>query len=117
MATEFDPEEAKSYLKQKEQQKKAALEKDRQETLQKVIDILKRELQNKNIEVFLVGSITQPLHFSKNSDVDIVLKNFKGDRFEIWSHLESLIDRKVEIILFENCSFQDHIQTNGLKVI
>ncbi len=113
----FDRKEAKAYLKQKEQRANEELEQARQTILENVISILKKEFSNTEVEVYLVGSITRQFQFSKKSDVDIVLRHFKGDRFEIWPRLENLIGRKIELILYENCSFQDHIEKEGLKVI
>jgi len=116
MSDEFNQEEAKKFLLNREQREKEEQEKERQEILKKAVAIIQRELQNAHLEVYLVGSILRPYSFSANSDIDIVIKNFKGDRFDLWTKLEKEIGRKVEIILFETCSFQEFVLKEGLKV-
>lgn len=113
----FDSEKAKNFLATREQQEKEKAEEERKKLLKQVLAILKKEFQNTSIEIYLVGSITRPFSFTSHSDVDIVLKNYQGDRFEIWTKLEKQIGRDVEIILFETCSFQEFVLKEGLKVL
>jgi predicted nucleotidyltransferase len=113
----FDSDEAKRFLEMREEREKAEYEKERKGVLDRTISALKDEFANTNVEVYLVGSITRPFSFTSRSDVDIVLKNFHGDRFDIWTKLEKKIQRTVEIILFETCTFQEFVIKEGLKVI
>ena len=115
--SDFDQERAKKFLQEREEKEKNRLEQSRKETLDRTISILKEEFKESSIEVYLVGSILQPFQFKDFSDIDIVLKNFSGDYFEIWSKLSLKFDRTIEVILFETCHFQDHILKTGLKVI
>lgn len=117
MTLPFDYEEAKKNLAHLDEEKQKANEQTRQDFLTKVISILKEEFKSSNVEVFLVGSITRPFSFTPNSDVDIVLKNFHEDRFDIWTKLERKMERQVEIILFEKCHFQEFVLSQGLKVV
>jgi len=117
MSSTFDPEEAKKNLQFKESEKKHQNELTRTQVLAKTISILKEKFQNSSVEVYLVGSITRPFAFSSQSDVDIVLKHFQGDRFTLWPELEDLIGRPVEIILFESCHFQEFVEKEGVKVV
>ena len=112
----FNQDEAKQFLHAKEEKEKQAREKGRLSVLQKVISILKKEFEGSHVEVYLIGSILHPFAFSSRSDIDIVLKNFKEDRFDIWAKLERIIERKVEIILFETCRFKDFVLTQGYKI-
>jgi len=113
---DFDSEEAKKSLIAKEQKEKHENEGQRQATLQAVVASIKEELSGSGTEAYLVGSIIRPFHFSPRSDVDIVLKNYTGDRFDFWTKLEEKIKRPVEIILFETCPFQEFVLRDGLKV-
>ena len=113
----FDREDAKKFLHAQEQKQKEKAEEERKKVLNQVISSIKNEFQNTSVEVYLVGSIVRPFSFSPHSDVDIVLKNYHGDRFAIWAKLEKKISRDVEIILFENCSFQEFVLKDGFKVI
>ncbi len=114
---EFDANEAKKYLQERDERVKNQHEKERKEILEKVIAILREELKNSEVEVYLVGSIIRPFAFTPRSDVDIVLKNFAEDRFEIWSKLEKKIGKSVEIIPFETCQFPEFVLKEGLKVL
>lgn len=113
----FNRERAKKKLISLEQEEKDLNEKMRLNILKKLLIELKDDFSGQELEIYLVGSIIQPYKFHKNSDVDIVVKNFKGDRFEIWNRLEDLLQRNVEIIFYEKCSFQEHVQKEGLRVI
>lgn len=117
METDFDPEEAKKFLLAKEKAEKKQKEAQRKMVLQKAISVLKKEFKGSQVEVYLIGSILRPLSFSSHSDIDIVLKNYNQDRFECWAKLEGMIERKVEIILFETCHFQEFVLKEGFKVV
>lgn len=116
MQPEFDQEEAKKYLTKQDCQQREQREQERSLLFQKVVAILKQKFGKTFVDVYLVGSIIRPYQFSASSDVDIVLKNFTGDRFELWTQLEKEIGRSVEIILFESCSFQEFVSSEGYKI-
>jgi hypothetical protein len=116
-STPFNEDEAKKFLVAQEEKEKERIETIRKAVLQTSITILKEEFQNSPVEVYLVGSILQPFQFQDRSDIDIVLKNFQGDYFETWSKLSMKFDRTIEVILFEQCHFQDFILKHGLKVV
>ena len=117
MAKEFDIEQSKKFLKERDEKEKEKSELERKDLLQKVVKILKNEFKETGVEVFLVGSILRPFSFSMHSDVDIVLKGYKGDRFDLWPKLEKKIGRPIEIILFESCHFKEWVLKEGLKVL
>ncbi len=114
---DFDEDEAKKFLANYENQEKNARELERQRLLDLTVEVLKKELTESGVEVYLVGSLLRPFAFSPLSDVDIVLKNYVGDRFSLWATLEKKLGRKVEIIPFETCSFQEFVITQGLKIL
>ena len=117
MSSDFDINEAREFLSKKEAQKNEEYEQERLKVLQRVTELLKKEFSDSEVEVYLVGSITKPHQFTKRSDVDIVIKNFKGDRFDTWPKLERKIGRDVELILYENCHFKDHVKSQGLRIV
>ena len=117
MDEHFDVNEAKRFLENREALVKDEREKERKAVLAAVLASLKQLFSDTAVEVYLVGSIIRPNMFHPGSDVDIVLKNFQGDRFDLWAKLERMINRNVEIILFEHCHFQDHILKSGYKVL
>lgn len=116
MEREFDREEAKRYLLAEEEKNKLEGEEARKALLKQTQVVLKAELKGSAVESYLIGSVIQPFRFSSSSDIDIVLKNYEGDRFDIWTKLEKAIGRKVEIIIFETCRFQEFVLKEGLKV-
>ena len=117
MGKEFNSEEAKRFLLAKEEKEKKQWEKERKILLEQSTKALKKEFQGSGVEVYLVGSIVRPFAFSPRSDIDIVLKNYKGDRFELWTKLEADLGRKVEIIFFEKCHFQEFVLKEGFRVV
>jgi predicted nucleotidyltransferase len=117
MKDKFDSEEAKKFLLAKEEKERKHVEEERKTLFKKVISVLEKEFKGSSVEVYLIGSILQPFNFTARSDIDVVLKNYKGDRFEFWARLEREIGRKVEIIPFETCRFQELVVKNGFKVI
>lgn len=117
MESEFDRKEAKKFLLGREQKEDQKREEERLSLLQRAISVLKDQFSGSGTQVFLVGSILRPRQFNAASDIDIVLKNFKGDRFQIWGQLEELLQRDIEIIIFEQCHFKEFIEKEGLKVV
>lgn len=115
--SDFDQEEAKKFLLAREEKEKERFEALRKATLEKTLSLLKEEFQGSSVEVYLIGSILRSFQFKDYSDIDIVLKNFHGNYFEIWSKLSMKFDRTIELILFESCHFQDFILKHGLKVM
>ena len=113
----FNSDEAKKFLEEREVKEKQQRETERKNLLQQVISVLRKEFSNTTTEVYLIGSIIRPFGFNSKSDVDIVLKNYTGDRFDIWTKLEAQVGRTVEIILFEKCLFQEFVLKEGLKVL
>lgn len=114
---DFDSEGAQKFLAEREKREKEERETVRKKLLQEVISVLKEEFKHTSVEVYLVGSILRPYSFSTHSDVDVVLKNYKGDRFDFWTKLEKKLGRNVEIIPFETCPFQEFVLKEGLKVL
>ena len=117
MNKKFDSDEAKKFLLAKEKKEKQEREEERKALLQMVISALKKEFEGSAVEVYLIGSIIQPFRFSLRSDIDIVLKNYREDRFDLWAKLERTIGRKIEVILFEKCQFQEFVLKEGFKVV
>jgi predicted nucleotidyltransferase len=114
---QFDSEEAKRLLLAREMKEKQERETARKEVLERTTLVLREEFNGSPVEVYLVGSLTRPYSFTPHSDVDIVLKNYTGDRFDLWTKLEKKIGRSVEIISFETCSFQEFVIKEGVKVL
>ncbi len=117
MTGEFDKEAAKNWLEKQAEKEVSEMEDARLKLLEKVTSNLKNAFKGTPVEIYLVGSIIRPYQFTAYSDVDIVVKNFTGDRFDLWTALEREIGREIEVILFEKCHFQEFILTQGMRVM
>jgi len=113
----FDESAAIENLKNIEKRAAADRESMRVSLLEKVKSILVQELSAKKCDVWLIGSLIQEGHFSKRSDVEIVIKNYEGDRFDLWTFLERKIGHQIMIFSFENCHFQDFVHNYGKKIL
>lgn len=74
--TSFNKDAAKKFLSKKEQDQEGQREVERKALLNRAEQHLKERFKNTPVEVYLVGSITQPFKFYSHSDIDIVVKNF-----------------------------------------
>jgi predicted nucleotidyltransferase len=117
MERHFDRQEAKKFLLAREEKEKQQQEENRQKVLQHVISVLKKKFESSGVQVYVVGSVLRAYHFNTTSDIDIVVRNFKGDRFQLWAELEKLLQRNVEIIQFETCHFKEFVEKEGLKIV
>ncbi len=115
--SKFDENSARENLKNKELAKAASREELRIRLLARSRDVLLHEFKNTHVEVWLIGSILRQNQFAKRSDIDIVIKGFSGDRFDLWTHLEAAVEHAIEIIRYEECDFQNEIRAKGLKVL
>lgn len=112
----FNEDESIRHLRKQEQEKEENREIQRKKTLGRVQEVLKEVFDGSDITIYLIGSILQKGKFHANSDIDIVLKGYSGDRFEVWSKLESLLDFSIEVIYYEEIDFQEDVEKLGLRV-
>ena len=76
------------FLSKRDKAQRARLEAKRKDILKNVIAVLAATFANTNTEVYIIGSLIEPYKFKENSDIDIVVKNYQGDHFLLWSKLE-----------------------------
>lgn len=104
-----------TILAEKKQQKEAA----RLLMLNKTLTVLKEYFAIIPVtQLYLVGSITKEGRFRRDSDIDIAIKGLGTDLyFKVISDLEEKLNRKIEIIELEECSFEKSIKETGLRII
>jgi len=107
----------REFLHNKAQARRMDRERLRLKVLSSVKEKFRDILPDSGIEVYLIGSIIRPYHFSEYSDIDIVLKNFKGDIYEIQKEIESQTDRDVDLIIYERSTFKELIDQYGEKIL
>lgn len=113
----FDEASALQNLKDQERKNLEQKEKLRVQLLAKTFSLLQEEFKGTDTKAWLIGSITSENQFSKRSDIDIVVQDYLGDRYHLWSSLEKKIGHEIEILRYEECAFQDDIMKYGLRVI
>jgi predicted nucleotidyltransferase len=90
----------------------------RKETLKGTIAALKRYFRGGDVEaVYLIGSLLHEGKFYEFSDVDVAVKGFKGDVWELGCELERVLNRDVDVIVLEKSSLKDFVERYGLRVI
>jgi hypothetical protein len=102
----------KSILK-----KQADQEKMRITDLQQVEDTL-RTLEKKYQwdEAYLFGSIVLEGRYRQKSDIDIALLGLKKyDYFKFIGEISDLLNRRVDVVLLEECHFAQFIKEKGIK--
>ena len=102
----------KSILK-----KQADQEKMRITDLQQVQDTL-RTLEKKYQwdEAYLFGSIVLEGRYRQKSDIDIALLGLKKyDYFKFIGEISDLLNRRVDVVLLEECHFAQFIKEKGIK--
>jgi predicted nucleotidyltransferase len=93
-------------------------EKKRGEALASAVDSLKRYFTSKRVaKVFLIGSILREDAFYDFSDIDIVVEDLDEDYFSTLSELETILDRDVDLIEFEEeHRLKDEIVKRGMRI-
>ena len=97
--------------------KQSDREKMRIADLQQVQDTL-RSLENKYKwdEAYLFGSIVLEGRYRKKSDIDIALLGLKKhDYYEFIGEISDLLNRRVDVVLLEECRFAQLIKEKGKK--
>ena len=97
--------------------KQSDREKMRIADLQQVQDTL-RSLENKYKwdEAYLFGSIVLEGRYRKKSDIDIALLGLKKhDYYEFIGEISDLLNKRVDVVLLEECIFGPFIKEKGIK--
>ena len=102
----------KSILK-----KQADQEKMRIAVLRKVeeaLNILEKKYQWE--EVYLFGSIVIEGRFRRNSDIDVAVSGLKkSDYYELIGEISDLLNKRVDVVLLEECHLAPFIKEKGMK--
>ena len=110
-------ERIRKFLHDKALSRRNAREELRLEVLDRVKGKIRDTFFDPDVEVYLIGSLIRPFHFSEYSDIDIVVKNFKGEIDEIQKEIEYALDKDVDIIVYEKSPFKELIDKFGEKVL
>ena len=112
-----ETERIREFLHNKALTRRNARERLRLQVLDRVKDKICEIFSDPDAEVYLIGSLVRPYHFSEYSDIDIVVKNFKGEIDEIQKEIEYALDKDVDIIVYEKSPFKELIDKFGERVL
>ena len=97
--------------------KQDELEKKRAAVLQQVQEALTSLSRHYHWdEAYIFGSVVKKGRFQSHSDIDIAVRGL--NRFEYYAFIGEISERlnkRVDVVLFEECHFIDSIITKGLK--
>jgi hypothetical protein len=110
--TKFPDLWCKSILK-----KQANQEKMRIAALQQVEEALRcLEKKYRWDEAYLFGSIVLEGKFRRNSDIDIAVSGLeKFEYYEFIGEISDLLNKRVDVVLLEECHFEHFIKEKGIK--
>lgn len=89
----------------------------RKRLLEEIIPKLKDYFSDKEVEkVFIFGSLLREGLFYDFSDVDIACEGLKENYFKVFSDLEELVGRSIDLVELEHCRFKEEILKRGIRV-
>jgi len=67
-------------------------------------------------EAYLFGSVAQKGKFRRNSDIDIAVSGLNSlEHYAFTGEISELLDKRVDVVLLEECRFTKSIKKKGLK--
>ncbi|MGB4644284.1 MAG: nucleotidyltransferase domain-containing protein [Dictyoglomaceae bacterium] len=89
----------------------------RKRVLEELIPKLKDYFKDKEVDkVFIFGSILREGLFYDFSDVDIACEGLKENYFRVFSELEDLVGRNIDLVELEYCRFREDILKRGIRI-
>ncbi|MGB9857742.1 MAG: nucleotidyltransferase family protein [Dictyoglomaceae bacterium] len=77
----------------------------------------KNILNEKKVEkVYIFDSILEEDMFYDFSDVDIAVEGLKEDYFRVFSDLEDITGRNIDLVELEHCKFREEVYKRGLRI-
>src|SRR5581483_2481945 len=98
-----------TLLQQMVRQRFEDRERQRQETRDRLREVLTRIMPGKRVLLF--GSIVQPGKFAEHSDIDLALETEPSGTtiYHLISILSEEMGRKVDVMLIDECRFKDKV--------
>jgi predicted nucleotidyltransferase len=102
----------KSILKKQSDQERKRISVLRQ--VEEALNILEKKYQWD--EAYLFGSIALKGRFGRNSDIDIAVSGLrKFDYYEFIGEISDILNKRVDVVLLEECPLAALIKDKGLK--
>lgn len=115
--TQLRYSQIKSYLYSKQAIQAALNEEMRLSDLNNTIEILQKYFVNKAGKVFVFGSICHKGCFFANSDIDIAVSNFQGNRIDLYCELSILFQREIDLVFLEKSNIKEYILNDCIQII
>jgi predicted nucleotidyltransferase len=105
-----------SVLDRAQARQRAQWEEERQALLKRLLRLLDELVDGFDLhQVYIFGSLVQPGHFTKFSDVDVAIVGLPDEQFFKFSAaLSSALGRDVDLIELDSCHFAGKIRSEGL---
>ena len=106
-----------SIWRRASQKKKQVLEQRRLQVLDDVLQAISHlsRLYNWN-DLYIFGSVLKSGQFAEHSDIDIGIKGLdKLLHYRFTADFSEILDRKVDVVRLEDCSFADIIKSRGIR--
>ena len=96
---------------------KQVLEQQRLQVLDDVLQAISHLSRLYNWDdLYIFGSVTKSGQFTEISDIDIGIKGLdKLLHYRFTADFSGILDRKVDVVRLEDCSFADVIRTRGVR--
>ncbi len=107
----------KSYLHGRQTMQTEQYEEIRLSELNNTIEILRKYFTNKVGKVYIFGSICHKGCFLSNSDIDIAVGNFQGNRIDLYCELSILFKREIDLVFLEKTNIKDYILNDSIQII
>lgn len=106
-----------SIWERADRQNRESREQSRQKVLKDLSGALDQlSLNYKWDELYIFGSVSQSDRFSERSDVDIGIQGLdKHMHYRFVAELSNLMERDVDVVRLEDCSFAEAIRTRGIQ--
>jgi len=93
------------------------MEQHRQRTIQEIDRALKQLIQRYSWDdAYIFGSVANAGKYRTDSDVDIALSGLdKFDYYAFVGDISELLNKRVDVVLLEECHFRKAIMEKGVK--
>ncbi|GBC97154.1 hypothetical protein HRbin16_02974 [bacterium HR16] len=107
-----------SLWRQIMEERAARRERERNIVLSRVVDALRQYFAGKRVKaVYLTGSLLREGRFHPFSDIDVAVEGLEEDYLRTLTELEGVVQRQVDLIELEKCSFRQQILERGLRIL
>lgn len=117
MISQIQYHQIKSYLQEKQARQAELNEAIRLSELNNAVEIIQKYFANIAANVYIFGSICHKGLFFANSDIDIAVSSFQGNRIDLYCELSILFKREIDLVFLEKTNIKEYILSDCLQII